>query len=70
MHILNQKLGFDIFTVWNLQNIFMEHDLPNILMIFDMKDKSIILTHSVYCWLLLQILPVLFKTGFVVQSHI
>ncbi len=33
MHITNQKLSFDIFTVWNLQNISMEHDL-NILMIF------------------------------------
>ncbi len=30
MHINNQKLSFDIFTV---QNILMEHDL-NILMIF------------------------------------
>ncbi len=30
MHINNQKLSFDIFTV---QNIFMEHDL-NILIIF------------------------------------
>ncbi len=27
MHITNQKLGFDIFTVIHLQNIFMEHDL-------------------------------------------
>ncbi len=27
MHISNQKLSFDIFTVENLQNIFMEHDL-------------------------------------------
>ncbi len=27
MHITNQKWGFDIFTVRNLQNIFMEHDL-------------------------------------------
>ncbi len=27
MHITNQKLGFDIFTVGNIQNIFMEHDL-------------------------------------------
>ncbi len=33
MHINNQKLSFDIFTVGNVQNIFMEHDL-NILMIF------------------------------------
>ncbi len=27
MHITNQKLSFGIFTVRNLQNIFMEHDL-------------------------------------------
>ncbi len=27
MHITNQKLRFDIFTVVNLQNIFMKYDL-------------------------------------------
>ncbi len=27
MYITNQKLIFDIFTVGNLQNILMEHDL-------------------------------------------
>ncbi len=27
MHISNQKISFDIFTVGNLQNMFMEHDL-------------------------------------------
>ncbi len=27
MHITYLKLSFDIFTVGNLQNIFMEHDL-------------------------------------------
>ncbi len=27
MHITNQKLHFDIFTIRNLQNIFMENDL-------------------------------------------
>ncbi len=27
MHITNHKLSFDIFTVGNLQNIFIEHDL-------------------------------------------
>ncbi len=40
MHITNQKLSFDIFTVDHLQNIFMEHDL-NILMIFGIKEKLI-----------------------------
>ncbi len=50
MHITNQKLSFDILTVGNVQNIFMEHDL-NILMIFGIKE------HTVYFWLLLQIYP-------------
>ncbi len=27
IHITNQKLSFDIFTVGHLQNIFMKHDL-------------------------------------------
>ncbi len=27
MQITNQKLSFEMFTVDNLQNIFLEHDL-------------------------------------------
>ncbi len=27
MRITNQKLSFDIFTVGNVQNIFMKHDI-------------------------------------------
>ncbi len=37
MHITNQKLSFDIFTVGNVQNIFMEHDL-NIQIMFGIKQ--------------------------------
>ncbi len=49
MHITNQKLSFDIFMVGNLQNIFMEHDL-NILMIFGIKEKWIILSLCYDCF--------------------
>ncbi len=47
MHIPNQKLGFDIFTVGYLLNIF----------IFGIKYNFTILTHTTYFWLMLQIYP-------------
>ncbi len=31
MRITNQKLSFDIFTVGNFQNIFMEQDLLDVM---------------------------------------
>ncbi len=72
MHITNQKLSFYIFTVGNLQNIFMEHDLiqMNIQMIFCIKEKSIILTHTINVLLgIATNIPVLLMIGFVVQGH-
>ncbi len=55
MHITNQKLSFDIFTVGNVQNMFMEDDFYLISPFYGIKDTSIILTHTMYCWLLLKI---------------
>ncbi len=66
MHITNQKLRFDIFTV---QNIFMEHDL-NILMIFGIKDTFIILTHTMYFLAIAINIPQRLKTAFVLQGHV
>jgi len=53
-NIHSQKYMFYIFMVGNLQNIFID----------GRKEKSIILTSAIYCWLLLLV------TGFVIQGHI
>ncbi len=68
MHITNQKLSFDIFMVGNLLNIFMEHDL-NILMIFGIKEKCIILTTYNVLLSIATNIPVLLMTAFVLQRH-
>ncbi len=46
MYMTNQKLSFDIFTVGNLQSIFMEHDLY--WMIFDNRKIYNYDPHNVY----------------------
>ncbi len=69
MHITNQTLHFDIFTVGHLQNIFMEHD-RNILMISVIKEKLIILTHINVLLAIATNIPELLMTAFVLQGHI
>ncbi len=68
MHITNQKLSFDIFTVGNFQNIFMEHDL-NILMIFGIKKMYNFDPYNVLLVIATNI-PVLLMTAYMLQGHI
>ncbi len=70
MHITNQKLSFDIFTVGNLQNIFMEHYLYfNVLMIFGNKRKIYNFDPYNVFFAVATNIPQRLKTGFVVQGH-
>ncbi len=69
MHITNQKIRFNIFTVGHLQNIFMEHDL-NILIIFGIKIKiDNFDPYSVFLAIATNI-PQRLMTAFVLQGHI
>ncbi len=68
MHITNQKLSFDIFTVGNLQNIFMEHDqYPNDFWlkrkIYNFDPYNVLLSIATN-------IPVLLMTAFVLQGQI
>ncbi len=68
MHITNQKLSFDIFTVGNSQNIFMEHDLYLISYVFWHKRKIYNFDPYNVFLAIATNMPVLFMTGFV-GSH-
>ncbi len=69
MHITDQKLSFDIFTVGDIQHVFMEHDL-NILMIFWHKIKMDNLDPYNVFLAIATNMTVRLKTGFVLQGHI
>ncbi len=70
MHITNQKLSFDIFTVGNVQNIFMKYDLYYYPNDFWHKRKMFNFDPSNILLVLATNIPVLLMTGFVLQDHI
>ncbi len=66
-HITNQKCIYGRkFTKY----LHGPQSLFNILMIFGIKEKNIILTPYNVFLAITTIIPVLLKTGFVVQGHI
>ncbi len=68
MHITNQKVSFDIFTVGNLQNIFMKHDIYPNDFCYNIKINSFDPFNVVLA--IATNIPQRLKTGFVVQGHI
>ncbi len=63
MHITNQILSFDIFTVVNLQNIFMEHDFWHKRKMYNFDSYNVLLSIATNIFVLLM-------TAFVLQRHI
>ncbi len=70
MHITNQKLSFDIFTVGNLQYILMKHDLYLISYWFWHKIKIYHFDPYIVLLAIATNIHVLLVTSFVVQGHI
>ncbi len=68
MHITNQQLSFVMFTVGHLQNIFMEHDLYLIFNDFWYKRKMYNFGPNNVLLAIATNIPVVLKTGFVLQN--
>ncbi len=68
MHFTNQKLRLYIFTIGNLQNIFMEHDLNILINLWHKRKIDKFDLYSVLLAIATNI-TVLLMTGFVLQGH-
>ncbi len=66
---IHQKWSFDIFTVRNWLNIFMEHDLYVISVIFGIKTPDHFHPYNVFLAIATN-RAMLLETGFVLQGHI